>query len=190
MNKWLMILNSEKIEFDNFENATSSFIKEIHKYFWKHTYANKESTDVKVFDSECCPDELGSFFYYLYSEAKITDDEIVLDSRLRMLLSSFINKNPKDIKNNALKVISRPYYYHYEDDEIGYFIDIKIDYSKDEIILESSADEDSYLQTNAFIMDDENRKYYFDSHQICNTSNKGSDLGKTADLSISLEKND
>lgn len=183
-----MILNNEKIEFDNFKNASSSFIKEINKYFWKHTYANKESNDVKIFDSGCYPDELGSFFYYLYSEAKITDDEIVLDSRLRMLLSSFINKNPKDIKNNALKVIIRSYNYQYEDEEIGYSIKIKIDYSEDEIIFESNADEDSYLHTNAFIMDDENRKYYFDSHQICNTSNNGSDLGKTVDLSISLEK--
>ena len=38
------------------------------------------------------------------------------------------------------------------------------------------------------IMDDENKKYFFKSHQVCDTSSRESDLGKVADLDISLEK--
>lgn len=189
MNKWLMTLNNEKIEFDNFNNALSSFLKEISKYFWEHAYINKDATNVFVFDSACMPDALGGFFYHLNDDRIITDEEIVLEARLRMLCSYFGCDDPKDIKSNALKSINKSFDYHYEDEEIGYQVDIKVDYSPEEIVTELKAGYgDSYLHTNAFIMDDENKKYFFKSHQVCNISSRKSDLGKVADLDITLEK--
>ena len=189
MNKWLMTLNDVKIEFDNFNNALSSFLKEICEYFWNHAYSNKNEPNIFVFDSTCMPDAVDRFFYYLNDERIITDEEIVMEARLRMLCSYFLCDNPKDIKNNALKSINKPIDYHYKDEEIGFQVDIKVDYSPEEIAAELKADSgDSYLYTNAFIMDDENKKYFFKSHQVCDTSSRESDLGKAADLDISLEK--
>ena len=64
-----------------------------------------------------------------------------------------------------------------------------MDYSPEEIVVELNADNgDSYLYTNAFVMDDRSKKYFLKSHQVCNTSAKKSDLGVFADLDITLEK--
>ena len=119
MNKWLMTLNDVKIEFDNFNNALSSFLKEICEYFWNHAYINKNEPNIFVFDSTCMPDAVDRFFYYLNDERIITDEEIVMEARLRMLCSYFLCDNPKKIKNNALKSINKPIDYHYKDEEIG-----------------------------------------------------------------------
>ena len=189
MSKWFVTLNNNKSEYDRFEDALAVFLKEVSEYFWKHTYANKESTEIVVFDSTYLPDSLGAFFSYLYHERMITDDEILLETRLRMLLSHLACDNPVQIKDNALKSISKSYDYHYNDEEIGYLIDIKVDYSPEEIVVELNADNgDSYLYTNAFVMDDSSKKYFLKSHQVCYTSAKKSDLGVCADLDITLEK--
>ncbi len=191
MSKWLVTLNNDKSEYDSFEDALAVFLKEVREYFWKHTQGpwNKESTEVFVFDSDNLPDSLGAFFTYLYNDRIITDDEILLETRLRMLLSRLGYNNPVQIKDNALKSISKSYDYHYIDEEIGYLIDIKVDYSPEEIVVELNADsEDSYLHTNAFVMDDSSKKYFLKSHQVCLTSPKRSDLGVFVDLDITLEK--
>lgn len=187
--KWLLTLSDKKIELDSFNNALQLFLKKISEYVWKHSCVNKESTEVSVFDSTFVPDSIGAFFNYLHDDRKITDDEIILESRLSMLCSYFGCDNPEDIKSNALKSINRSFNYHYKDDEIGYFIEIKIDYSPDEIVVNLKSDDgETYLHTNAFIMDDESKKYFFNSHQVCYTSSKKNDLGKTADLNILLER--
>ena len=189
MSKWFVTLNNNKSEYDRFEDALAVFLKEVSEYFWKHTCVNKESTEIVVFDSSYLPDSLGAFFNYLYHERMITDDEISLETRLRMLLSRLACDNPVQIKDNALKSISKSYDYHYSDEEIGYLIDIKVDYSPEEIVVELNADNgDSYLYTNAFVMDDSSKKYFLKSHQVCLTSAKRSDLGVCADLDITLEK--
>lgn len=193
MSKWLVTLNNNKSEYDSFEDALAVFLKEVREYFWKHTYVNmyvnKESTEIDVFDSDNLPDSLGAFFDHLYHERIITDDEILLETRLRMLLSRLSCNNPVQIKEYALKSISKSYDYHYNDEEIGYLIDIKVDYSPEEIVVELNADNaDSYLHTNAFVMDDSSKKYFLKSHQVCLTSAKRSDLGVFVDLDITLEK--
>ncbi|MCR5491613.1 MAG: hypothetical protein K6F32_05750 [Bacilli bacterium] len=190
MSKWLVTLNNDKSEYDSFEDALAVFLKEVSEYFRKHSYVNKESTEIDVFDSTNLPDSLGAFFNYLYNDRIITDNEILLETRLRMLLSRLACDNPVQIKDNALKSISKSYDYHYSDEEIGYLIDIKVDYSPEEIVVELNAyNGDSYLYTNAFVMDDSSKKYFLKSHQVCFTSAKKSDLGAFADLDITLEKN-
>lgn len=189
MSKWVVTLNNNKSEYDGFKEALAFFLKEVSEYFWKHTRLNNESTEIFVFDSTCLPDSLGTFFYHLLDDRIITDEEILLETRLSMLLSHLACDNPVQIKDNALKSIKRSYDYHYNNEEIGYLIDIKVDYSPEEIVVELNADNgDSYLYTNAFIMDDSSKKYFLKSHQVCHTSIKNSDLGVFADLDIMLEK--
>ena len=137
MNKCLVTLNDEKIEFNNFNNALSSFLKEISEYFWNHAYINKNKPNIFVFDSACMPDAVDGFFYYLNDERIITDEEIVMEARLRMLFSYFGCDNPKDIKSNALKSINKSIDYHYKDEEIGFQVDIKVDGLSYDIIKEA-----------------------------------------------------
>ena len=187
MNKWLVTLNNNRIEFDNYKEAINFFLKEISIYFRNHFYDKNDPNNMDIFSHDCMPNYIASFFFNLYNDRIIKDEEIIIDNRLSMLLSSLQSINPKYIKENSLESINKSYHYHYDDND--YLIDINIDYSPNEIIVKlDGGDDESHLFTNCFIMDDDSKKYFLESHQVCFLANKGSNLGKDIDIDITLEK--
>ena len=192
MGKWLLTVNNEEYIFDSFEEVTQAFLLTIRHHIWEYSYNNKESKGLEVFGNWGTPLSIMSFFGYKYDELKITDEEILIQTRLDMLMRCFYCKSKELMKEQALKVIGHSYDYYSEEEDISTRASIKIDYSSEEIsvdIVDSDwcgSHED--LRTNAFIIEDENKTYYFNSFQIVQTSSDSNNLGKEIRLDISLSK--
>ena len=185
MDKWVININNKEIVFADFDKAISLLLKTISKHFVDHSYVHRDSSKVVVYDSACMPDNIGTYFHGLYYDRTITDEEIILETRLNMLLSYLACDNLALLGDNALKSINKSYEYHNEE------VAIKINHSLEEIeVYLSTEDNDSYLYTNIFIMEDKDKQYFFKTHQVCHTSNRRRDIGKTVDLNIALKRKD
>lgn len=188
MNNWVLNNNNAIRKYNSFEEAINEFLKIIKDHLWINSDNNKENEST-VYGYSCEPFSFEVFFHTKYQDRTITDEEIVLESRIGMLLDYFLSKDKKQIQDNALKVIKHSISYHGKDE---YHTDVKVDVdlNSDEITLDISVNNgfDSYIRSNAFIFDDENRTYYFNSRQYVEVSNNKDDLGKVVELNISLSK--
>ena len=182
MNKWIVRYNGAEKLFDWFSDAVFYFRRSINEYF----ESNKE---VFARDSYM-PSQPGAFFFYKYDEGIITDQEIAIESRISKLLDSFrfFYDNSGSF---ARKVLINNIDYEGTIDEFYETLKIKAIKTDDEIQLEINDDDGdkTFLLTNAFILDDKSKIYYFNSHQIinCVSEENRDDLGKSVDLYITLE---
>lgn len=190
MNKWIILNNGKEYTFDNFEEALKSFLITISDHLWEYSFNNKKEGAVHVYDYSTLPDNIDALFAYKYGERTITDEEIVLENRLKMLLDYMLSKNPKEKKENTLKSFKQSVHYKGEEKEISTRVEIDIDYKEDEVILDLRCDDgdETYFKTNAFIFDDVNKTYYFKSHQIVTTSSIKEQLGEVVDMDVELRK--
>lgn len=183
MKKWILLVNKERFDFSNFHDAATMLKAEISK----HMEINED-----VFGREGDPFSPGAFFSGRYLDGTITDEDIVVSTRLNMLCRSFIWRGIDFAKDNARKSVLNSIHYMSKNDEFGEQLNIDIDVKKDEIVLDvthyDSDGKETYMRSNAFILDDLHKKYYFKSHQIVTTTSQKDDLGKVVDLNILLKE--
>ena len=179
MKKWKLVINNEVEIFDKFLDAFKVFKNTINN----HIFASEDA-----YDKNGLPFSVSSFFYHLQDEGTITDHEIVVHYRLNALLDTFQCEDIAVNKECALKCIKNDISYHGEIEEFEESLDIEINLSKDELKVDITLhDVDiTYLKTNAFIFDDENKEYYFKSYQVVTTSDCLENIGKSVDLDMTL----
>lgn len=183
MNKWIVTSSNLEKSFDCFSDAV---------VFFRGVIINYIKTNKDIFVHNCMPFQPGAFFFYKFNDGVITDEEIVIEYRITNLLNTFecSEKSLNEFVNNAL---NKSIKYRGIIDKIEEELIINADKSQDEIkleIIDNDLHEDgdnTYLYTNAFIFNDEHKEYYFNSHQVINTSDKPENLGKSVDLIISLK---
>ena len=188
MNEWIILNNGREILYNDYQEALADFLTIIADHLWNHSYNNK-SNGSPVYDRCGTPCRVGEFLGIRYDEYTISDEDIVVQSRLDMLLGNFRYKDANNIKTNALKIIKHSIKYHSRNEEFDQEISINIELKPKEIIAEVIG-EDSLLKTNAFIFDDYLQKYYFVSEQKIMTSNDLQHLGKMVKLNITLQPYD
>ena len=128
------------------------------------------------------PFSVGAGINYMYDERFISDEEIIISERTRMLIQNLISIS--DSINKPMDYIKKNYECHRSFDGTNY--DIYILRNSNEIILSLSSDDD-YLQTNMFNME-EGGKYYFKSRQEIVVKDKTSkrELGEIVKINIFL----
>lgn len=182
MNKWFLTIDNEAVEFDNFNDAVAMLKAEISK----HMEMNED-----VFGEEGEPFESGAFFFSKYEDGTITDEEIVVQTRMTMLCRSFLLRGADLSKDNAMKSLKGDIHYLGKD-EYDDELEIVVLSSPEEVILDiahcDGIENRTYLRSNAFIFDDSNKEYYFNSHQIVTTTSKRKNLGKVVDINVRLSK--
>ncbi len=172
--KWELKINEGFRIIDSFEDAIEIIIDELIDYFdIDQCFYNRMPFSIGVLESQ------------LYEENKITDEQIVVFERIKMLLNRIFLK--EDIA--ALDYIKHDYSMHYEDE---YIYDLNIIRKEDEIILSTKVECKEYidyLETNMFTFDS-NKEYYFRSCQRVVTYSDGDrfPLGYEAKLDILLKK--
>ena len=123
----------------------------------------------------------------------VTDEEIVVSQRMEMLLNSFMWPQAKDQKQDALRAIKNDINYSgkIEEDYVE-TVSIQITKNDNEIsfsgIFNEDEEDETFLNTNAFIFDDDNKRYYFKSHQEVVASHTPNKLGEVADLDLVLKR--
>lgn len=181
MAKWILTVDNETFEFDNFSDAVTMLKAEISK----HMEVNED-----IFGREGEPFTPDTFLSSKYDEGTISDEEIVVQTRMSMLCRSFIWRGADYSKDNALKSLKGDIHY-YGKNEHEEELKIDIHSSKDEVVLDithyDGIEDETYMRSNAFIFDDSNKKYYFNSYQIVTTTSNEKDLGKIVNINISLE---
>ena len=185
MKEWIILNNSKTVVYNDYQEALKDFLTIIGDHFWNNSFNNK-SNGSPVYDHCCTPSRVGDFLEIRYEERTISDEEIVVQSRLDMLLDTFLSKDADEIKNNALKVLKHSIKYHSRNDEFNEDMDISLELKQNEIVA-SITGEGSSLKTNAFIFDNDLQKYYFMSKQKITTSNDPEHLGKMVELDIILQ---
>ena len=181
MDRWKIEYDNITKYYENFSDAVDYFRSCIYNYIIEND---------EIFAKSCIPFQPEVFYHYKFENGIITDEEIAVGVRAKRLLDtlSFPSDCLKDndsIKNILIKDI------HYTGCIEEFYENVKVNAtkSKDEIVLEliHFDVEETYLKTNAFIFDDCKKDYYFDSHQIINTTSNHTNLGKHVDLNITLK---
>lgn len=188
MNEWIIINNGRTNIYEDFNQALDTFLTEISSHLWLNSFNNKDNGS-PVYDRSCTPSIVSTFFEPRYSERTISDEEIVVQSRLDMLLDYFLSKDATEIKNNALKAIKHSIKYHSKNEDFKEVIDISVELNPSEIIVDIEG-KDGLFKTNAFIFDNDLQKYYFKSKHEIITSNDPQHLGKMVELDIKLQPYD
>lgn len=181
MHKWILNVNEETFEFDNFNDAVTMLKAEISK----HMEVNED-----IFGREGEPFTPDTFLSCKYVYGTISDEEIVVQTRMSMLCRSFIWRGADYSKDNAIKSLKGDIHYFGKNE---YDEELKIDIKSlpEEVILDithfDGIKDETYMRSNAFIFDDPNKAYYFNSHQIITTTPKEKNLGKVIDFNVVLK---
>ena len=182
MAKWILTVDNETFEFDNFNDAVTMLKAEISK----HMEINED-----IFGREGEPFTPDAFLSCKYDDGTISDEEIVVQTRMSMLCRSFIWRGANYSKDNAIKSLKGDIHFFGKNE---YDEELKIDIKSlpEEVILDithfDGVKDETYLHSNAFIFDDPGKVYYFNSHQIITTTPKEKNLGKVVDISIQLRQ--
>lgn len=179
MKKWILTSKKGEEDFTEFEEAAKALKRMIVK----------EINRTPVF-YDGLPFSVGSYFGYKY-ENQISDEEIVIDERLRLLLRTLNCRDPKNTKKEANRSIFQNYSYS-EKSDLGEEMHIEI-VRKENITLDiqfNDGVDDMYLSTNVFDMDDESRTYYFNFRQIVVVSSSlaRDELGKVYSDNMTLKE--
>lgn len=133
---------------------------------------------------ERVPFSVGVLEDTLYSNGEITDEQIVMFSRIRMLLNDICSNDCK----SPLEYIKRNYGMHYKDE---YIYDFKINMVNEEVTLELKVDcvfFIDYLKTNMFDIK-AGRDYYFKTTQtiVTKSTDEPYNIGDVMKLNITLK---
>ena len=164
-------INNEIIGIFSFKEAKEKALEEIHNHI---------TDENQAFLYEM-PFSAGANMNYMYDERIISDEEIVIFERIRMLLQDLISIVEKD---KTIDYINKNYECHNTNTNFKY--DFYITNNSSETILELNSDDD-YLYTNMFNMIEGN-EYYFNSRQkiVVKDSTSKRELGEIVKLEISL----
>ena len=182
MAKWILTVDNETFNFDNFSDAVTMLKAEISK----HMEVNED-----IFGREGEPFTPDAFLSCKYVDGTISDEEIVVQTRMSMLCRSFIWRGADYSKDNAIKSLKGDIHFIGKNE---YDEELKIDIESlpEEVILDithfDGVKNKTYMRSNAFIFDDPNKVYYFNSHQIITTTPKEKNLGKVVDINIQLRQ--
>ena len=146
---YLLVIDNMIIGTFSFSAAKEKALKIIHDHILNEAQAYAYEL----------PFSVGSGMSYMYDERILSDEEIIIFERIRMLIQDLISFS--DSINKPIDYIKKSYECHRSLDGVNY--DIHILRKHNEIILSVSSDDD-YFQTNMFNME-EVRKYYFKSRQ-------------------------
>ncbi len=181
MAKWILTVDNETFDFNNFTDAVTMFKAEISK----HMEANED-----IFGREGEPFTPDVFLSSKYDDGTISDEEIVVQTRMSMLCKSFMWRGANDSKENAIKSLKGDIHY-FGKNEYDEELEIDIESLPEEVILDithfDGVKDQTYMRSNAFIFDDPNKVYYFNSHQIITTTPKEKNLGKVIDFNVVLK---
>ena len=183
---WKVTINDkEEYRFVDFNDAVDCFRKNLANYLISHSHNSPITDEPIIFTHSAVPIDVAVHFGELYDSAKITDEEILVETRLSMLMESLLCKDAEKAKYRAMDVISMEFDYKYNQGD------------KTEVMIESTCmpkeitvdlkTEDSALQTNAFLIEDGDLGYYFNSSIVCHSSTHEEDLGKRVEFTIKLE---
>lgn len=117
----------------------------------------------------------GYIFSCKYNDGTISDEEIVVQTRMSMLCGSFIWRGADYSKDNAIKSLKGDINFIGKNE---YDEELKIDIESllEEVILDithfDGVKDQTFMRSNAFTFDDPNKVYYFNSHQIITTTSK------------------
>ena len=183
---WVLKINDkEEYHFMNFNVAAECFRSYLANYLISHSHNSQVTDEPILFARSAVPMDIMVHFGQLYDAAKITDEEILIETRLSMLMESLLSKDIKRAKYRAMDVITMEFDYKYNHPEEAEVI-IESTCSPKEITIDLKSN-DCFLQTNAFLIEDDNLDYYFKSSIVCCASNNDEDLGKRVEYTIKLE---
>lgn len=172
--------NGIEEEFSDFVEAKNAF---------KESIINAISDEDAYCDGE--PFSLCRYFSGKYDNGSISDEEIIIETRARTILEYLLClRDSVEMKSKILKLISKNYSYHGVD-EFGVEVSLSIARNLDEITFHLVVDDNgdiNLLEANSFVMDDDEKEYYFVAKETITTSNDSNKLGKTISSNITLSK--
>ena len=180
MPQWIVQTEEGQQRYNGFEEAVAAFRQIIREYI--------EGND-EIFGRDSTPFQVGAFFGYKYDEGIISDEEIVVSTRLDNLLNSFRFNNQEEAERLAVTMMPRDIDYEGEIEEFGEKLTIRVTHHNREIeavVIHDDGQNQTYLETNAFIFDNLGMVYSFKSHQIISTTWKEGNLGKVVDLFVRI----
>lgn len=185
MDKWVVSYNGIDRYYDTFQDAVECFRSEIRRFVG---FIDKE-----LFIGDPLPFDAGCFFSYKSDESTITDEEIVVWDRLQTLLGSMHIRKSQECSDYCSNKMRKSINYHGAIEEFGEELDIRIIRSEDEIkaeIKHQDGEEETFVITNAFIFRDDQKIYYYKTHQVIRATNVKDDylLGTRVDLDLSLKR--
>ena len=182
MDMWVILDESgKKRVFPSFKKASDVFRKMIKDYIY-------DNNDVFLGDS--MPFQVGCYFAFRWDEGKITDEEIAINARLQRLLDSLTFPWPK-ARDYAISSVPKDIdYLGFEDEFDNEKVEIHIRHIEMTIELDLTHDDgvESYIRTNAFLLMDRTKEYYFNSSQIVTCCEDAEELLRPAVLNIRLKK--
>ena len=186
MCEWKVTINNkEEIYFVNFHDAVQSFRNNLADYLINHSHNSLITDEPILYTRSAVPMDIATYFGELYDTAKMTDEEILIETRLSMLMESLLCKDAEKAKYRAMDAISMEFDYKFnKTNEVKVIIESTC--MPKEITVDLKTD-DCFLQTNAFLIEDSALSYYFNSSIVCHTSSIDEDLGKKFEYSIKLE---
>ena len=179
--KWMLKNNDNEEIFDDFNKATVAFKNDICDHMRKNQ---------SIYDIYNLPEDVCCHFAYKYDEGTISDDDLIAFCRAIMLMEAFVGRREKlyKTKESILKIVKNDINHHSEISEFDEEANISISLNDNEVKLdlEILKEKPTSLKTNAFIIDNKKKNYYFKSHQYVNTTTIREELGKEVDIDLSL----
>lgn len=177
--KWMIEIDDETIEFDSFYKAIRVLRNKIEQYFM---------SEINIFnykEHQLIPFDVISMIHSRYDLKYLDDEDVVIIHRLNELLNCFLYSDIIEAQNGAISAIRNEYNYHKTNQ---YNCDLKVHIDKYNVDIKLDSDgEKTHLTTNAFVFNDPNKEYYFDSYQILNyVSNNNYDTYQEGDV-VSLK---
>ena len=180
MDKLWYTKNGDSVkEYKSYLDALKAFREEVRNYFY---------SNIDAFCNDVLPFSFGVFFSARYDAYEITDEDIVIQERVDMLLSSFRWENIDDGEKCASRSIPRSYHYYARNSEFKHSISVDIDKEKSSIYFDfksSDNGDDTYLKTNAFT-NEEGKNLYFIAKEIVTTSSDPKKLGELVKIDLYL----
>lgn len=177
---WVLKCNESKKEYHSFEEAKNAFRKCVIDAIGDR--------DAYI---DGVPFSFGAYFSGKHDSCTITDEEIVIVARTRSLLSFLLYRmESEELKSKIRKLIRKTYSYQGVD-EFDVEASAQIERNPREITVNLEIDENgdaNFLKTNAFLMDDEDKEYFFSAKEMISTSRNREKLGKIISSEISLSK--
>lgn len=147
MSKSWFVKNGNDIKkFENYLDALNVFREYIRNYF----FIQIEMRFVVTF----CLFHFGVFFSAKYDSYEITDEDIVVQERTNLILSSLRWEDIDEGEKAADYSIRNSYHFYEHNKEFGHSISVDIDKEKDIIYLDFESNDNgdfTYLKSNAFV---------------------------------------
>ncbi|MCR5348415.1 MAG: hypothetical protein K6E59_02250 [Bacilli bacterium] len=181
MASWVVQEGENKRCFDSFRKAVTAFKKRLSLYM---------TSWPDIFDNTCIPFAVGAFLSGKCDLEIEATQELLINSKLTALLPLLVVPYEKEWVTTVEEWVEEDIHYESAIPDFQETLRIDVEIKEDEIIAElfHKGPELTFFKTNAFRFKDPAKPYYFCSHQIVTTSKDVFQLGRVADLDLSLKK--